>query len=163
MQLIINPRNNHLIYRLNKSIFCTNRSFQTNKIVNLKKPLSLLENRAQSENKILTSITSQRGNGFYLFRAFNPLRKDPFQGRNDQQSENQQNNAGKNPNNNDPKKSAILLTASLILTVLAYSVLEGSLKKAQADMQSRMNAQIEEEVFYTRSIISLDPFSYDLY
>lgn len=150
MQLITNPRNNHLIYRLNKSIFCSTRTFQTNKIVNLKKPLSLLENRAQSENKILSSINSQTGKGFYLFRAFNPLRNDPFKGSNDQQSEKQQNNTGKSPNNNDPKKSAILLTASLLLTVLAYSVLENSLKKAQADMQAKMNAQIEEEVFHTR-------------
>lgn len=79
-----------------------------------------------------------------LFNTSANRRQDPFRNSNEQGPK--QPNSG--PNNNDPRRSAILLAISLTLTVLAYISIETSVKKAQAEMQARVQSnQSQNDVF----------------
>lgn len=71
-----------------------------------------------------------------------PKRQDPF--RNNEQQQQQQ----QPPKQPDPRRNGLILLASIAMTVFAYITMENSIKKAQTDMQNRMQSQIDSTVKY---------------
>lgn len=149
MQSLVLIQNRQVFSRLNTRLSFLHRSFSNHNrsafFCHQKSTFSLFG--ANYFGKLIVGRTAGPNHArvrVNRFQTSTPSRQDPFRSGN---NESKPPNAGGRTPNNDPKKSATILIMSLILTVVTYAMLDKQIRKAQAEMQTRMNAQTSNEVF----------------